>query len=71
VVKTEKGESLARQFECSYLKTSAKDGFHVNEMFNTMATAMKRRAENMLDYEQYTEEVKIFPVTNISNGKGS
>jgi Ras-related protein Rab-1A len=43
-VKTDEGESLARQFGVPFLETSAKDASHVEEMFVTMTGAMKKKA---------------------------
>lgn len=43
-VKTEEGESLARQYGIPFLETSAKDSKNVEEMFITMAGAMKKKA---------------------------
>jgi Ras-related protein Rab-1A len=43
-VKTDEGESLARQFGIPFLETSAKDASHVEEMFVTMTGAMKKKA---------------------------
>jgi Ras-related protein Rab-1A len=43
-VKTEEGETIARQFGIPFLETSAKDASHVEEMFVTMAGAMKKKA---------------------------
>ncbi|KAH0793663.1 Ras-related protein RABD1 [Histomonas meleagridis] len=43
-VKTEEGEALARQFGIPFLETSAKDSMNVDEMFTTMAGAMKKKA---------------------------
>jgi Ras-related protein Rab-1A len=43
-VKTEEGETLARQFGIPFLETSAKDASHVEEMFVTMTGAMKKKA---------------------------
>jgi len=43
-VKTEEGETLARQFGIPFLETSAKESLNVEVMFNTMAAAMKKKA---------------------------
>jgi Ras-related protein Rab-1A len=43
-VKTDEGESVARQFGVPSLETSAKDASHVEEMFVTMTGAMKKKA---------------------------
>jgi Ras-related protein Rab-1A len=43
-VKTEEGETIARQYGIPFLETSAKDASHVEEMFVTMAGAMKKKA---------------------------
>lgn len=43
-VKTEEGEALARQFGIPFLETSAKESLNVENMFTTMAVAMKKKA---------------------------
>lgn len=43
-VKTEEGEALARQYGIPFLETSAKDSMNVEDMFITMASAMKKKA---------------------------
>jgi len=42
-VKTEEGEALARQFGIPFLETSAKESINVENMFTTMAQAMKKK----------------------------
>jgi Ras-related protein Rab-1A len=43
-VKTDEGAAIARQYGIPFLETSAKDASHVEEMFVTMAGAMKKKA---------------------------
>lgn len=43
-VSREEGETLARQFGIPFLETSAKQALNVENMFTTMAQAMKKKA---------------------------
>ncbi|OHT01734.1 Ras-related protein RIC1 [Tritrichomonas foetus] len=43
-VKIEEGEELARQYDIPFMETSAKDSLNVDNLFHTMATAMKEKA---------------------------
>ena len=46
-VKKEEGEALARQFGIPFLETSAKESLNVENMFITMAQAMKKKVGGM------------------------
>ncbi|KAH0789069.1 Ras-related protein RABD1 [Histomonas meleagridis] len=43
-VSVEEGEQLAREYDIPFMETSAKDSLNVDNLFYTMATAMKENA---------------------------
>ena len=43
-VKIEEGEELARHYDIPFMETSAKDSLNVDNLFHTMAIAMKEKA---------------------------
>ena len=58
-VKTEEGENLARQFGIPFLETSAKQSLNVDNMFTTMAQAMKKKAGGIAGGSSQGGQVQI------------
>ena len=58
-VKTEEGENLARQYGIPFLETSAKQSLNVDNMFTTMAQAMKKKAGGIAGGSSQGGQVQI------------
>ncbi|KAH0788132.1 Ras-related protein RABD1 [Histomonas meleagridis] len=55
-VKEEEGEQLAREYDIPFMETSAKDSLNVDNLFYTMAIAMKEKAGVSTSQQTETKE---------------